>query len=166
MEGWLGGLQFWHWWAFGGALVIVEAFAPGFMFLWLGIAAGLVGLVLMVWPEMGQGLQLLLYAALAVLSVSGWTWYQKLRPKATDHPHLNRRGAHYVGRSFSLVAPIVNGRGRIKLGDSSWTVAGPELPAGRTVQVTGIEGAVLTVRPAPEGAQAGAGDDDVQATHA
>jgi membrane protein implicated in regulation of membrane protease activity len=72
--GGLAGFQFWHWWAFGGVLVIIEAFAPGFMFLWLGIAAGLVGLVLVVWPELGQGAQLLLYAALSVLSVSGWTW--------------------------------------------------------------------------------------------
>jgi membrane protein implicated in regulation of membrane protease activity len=166
MEALMGGFQFWYWWAFGGVLVIIEAFAPGFMFLWLGIAAGLVGLVLVVWPELGQGAQLLLYAALSVLCVSGWTWYQRHHPKTTDHPHLNRRGAHYVGRCFSLVAPIVNGRGRIKLGDSSWTVAGPDLPAGRIVEVTGIEGAVLTVRPAPEGAPVGTVGDDVQATHA
>ena len=33
---------FWHWWALGGLLVIVEAFAPGYMFLWFGAAAGLV----------------------------------------------------------------------------------------------------------------------------
>jgi membrane-bound ClpP family serine protease len=58
------------------------------------------------------------------------------------------RGAQYVGRRFGLVTPIVNGRGRIKLGDSSWAVAGPELPAGRIVEVTGVEGTVLQVRPA------------------
>jgi membrane protein implicated in regulation of membrane protease activity len=67
----MAGLEFWHWWAFGGVLLIIEAFAPGFMFLWLGIAAGLVGVVLAVWPELGTGVQLLLYAALSVLSVSG-----------------------------------------------------------------------------------------------
>jgi membrane protein implicated in regulation of membrane protease activity len=143
----MSAVVFWHWWALGGLLVIVEAFAPGFMLLWLGIAAGLVGLVLVVWPGLGFGAQLLVYAGLSISSVIGWIWLQRLRPAATDHPNLNRRGSQYVGRRFGLVAPIVNGRGRIKLGDSSWTVAGPDLPAGRIVEVIGVEGAVLEVQP-------------------
>jgi inner membrane protein len=164
----MGEPEFWHWWALGGLLVIVEPFAPGFMFLWLGIAAGLAGLVLAIWPGLGLGAQLLIYTALSVLSVIGWTWFQRLRPAATDHPNLNRRGSEYVGRRFGLVAPIVNGRGRIKLGDSSWTVAGPDLPAGRIVEVIGVEGAVLKVGPAaPErNPQAGPVEEDTRATQA
>jgi inner membrane protein len=140
---------FWHWWALGGLLVIVEAFAPGYMFLWYGAAAGLVGLVLVIWPGLGLDVQLLLYACLLVLCTVGWRWYQRGRPVVSDHPDLNRRGAQYLGRRFCLVAPIVNGRGRIEVGDSSWVVVGPELPAGQIVEVTGIEGALLQVRPAP-----------------
>jgi inner membrane protein len=144
----MGGAPFWHWWALGGLLVIVEAFAPGFMFLWFGAAAGLVGLVLVLWPGLGLSFQLLMYASLLLLCVFGWRWYQRARPVVTDHPDLNRRGAQYVGRRFSLVAPIVNGRGRIKVGDSSWAVAGPDLPAGRIVEVIGVEGVVLQVQAA------------------
>ena len=152
----MGGAGLWHWWALGGLLVIVEAFAPGSMFLWFGVAAGLVGLFLVVWPELGLSFQLLMYAGLLILCAFGWRWYQRLLPVVTDQPELNRRGAQYVGRRFGLVAPIVNGRGRIEVGDSSWAVAGPELPAGRIVEVTGVEGAVLQVRPATpqRGAQA------------
>lgn len=144
----MGGAALWHWWALGGLLVIVEAFAPGFMFLWFGAAAGLVGLVLALWPGLGLSFQLLIYAGLLLLCCVGWRWYQRVRPVVTDQPDLNRRGAQYLGRRFSLVAPIVNGRGRIKVGDSSWAVAGPELPAGRIVEVTGADGAVLQVRAA------------------
>jgi hypothetical protein len=140
--------SFWHWWALGGLLVIIEALAPGYMFLWFGAAAGLVGLVLVIWPALGFSIQLLIYACLLILCAFGWRWYQRVRPVVTDQPDLNRRGAQYVGRRFGLVAPIVNGRGRIVVGDSSWAVAGPELPAGRIVEVTGVEGAVLQVRPA------------------
>ena len=150
---------FWHWWAFGGLLVIIEAFAPGFMFLWLGIPAGLVGVVLVVWPDLAFGYQLLLYAALSVLSLFAWRWFQQLHPAETDHPTLNRRGAQYVGRQFGLVTPIVNGRGRIKLGDSSWAVAGPDLPAGQVVEVTGADGTVLQVRPATETPGANSGEN-------
>ena len=49
----LGPVEYWHWWALGGALAIIEAFVPGFVFLWLGIAAGLVGSLLWVWPPRG-----------------------------------------------------------------------------------------------------------------
>jgi membrane protein implicated in regulation of membrane protease activity len=139
---------FWHWWALGGLLVIIEAFAPGFMFLWFGVAAGLVGLVVVVWPGLGLSFQLLMYAGLLMASVFGWRWFQRLRPVVTDHPDLNRRGWQYVGQRFCLVAPIVNGRGRIEVGDSTWVVAGPELPAGQIVEVTGAEGTVLIVRAA------------------
>jgi inner membrane protein len=145
----LGAAHFWYWWAFGGLLMIVEAFVPGFMFLWLGVAAGLVGLVLVVWPAPSFAIQLLMFSGLSILSVTAWRWFQVARPPATDHPNLNRRGAQYIGRRFSLVAPIVNGRGRIELGDSIWAVEGPDMPAGQVVEVTGIEGIVLQVRPAP-----------------
>ena len=144
----MGGAPFWYWWAFGGLLVIVEAFAPGFMFVWLGAAAGLVGLLLVIWPGLGLSYQLLIYAGLLILCAFGWRWYQRARPLVTDQPNLNRRGSQYLGRRFRLVAPIVNGRGRIEVGDSSWAVAGPELPAGRIVEVTGVDGAVLQVRAA------------------
>jgi inner membrane protein len=144
----MGSAAFWHWWAFGGLLVIVEAFAPGFMFLWLGVAAGLVGLLLVIWPGLGLSYQLLTYAGLLIFCAFGWRWYQRARPLVTDHPDLNRRGSQYLGRRFRLVAPIVNGRGRIEVGDSSWAVAGPELPAGRIVEVTGVDGVVLQVRAA------------------
>jgi inner membrane protein len=139
---------FWHWWALGGLLVIVEAFAPGYLFLWYGAAAGLVGLVLVLWPGLGIDVQLLVYAGLLILCTFGWRWYQRVRPALSDHPDLNRRGAQYLGQRYRLVAAIVNGRGRIEVGDGSWVVVGPDLPAGRIVEVTGVEGALLQVRAA------------------
>jgi inner membrane protein len=142
------GPVFWHWWAFGGALLIVEAFAPGFVFLWLGAAAGVVGTLLWLWPGIGPDYQVLIFAALSVASVLGWRRWRDAHQPASDQPNLNRRGAQYVGQRGPLVEPISNGRGRIRLGDSSWTVTGPDLPAGRTVEVIGAEGVVLEVRPA------------------
>ena len=79
----------------------------------------------------------------------GWRRWQTAYPAPSDQPNLNRRGAQYLGRQFDLVEPIARGRGRIKLGDSSWTVTGPDLPAGQTVEVIGADGAVLQVRPLP-----------------
>jgi membrane protein implicated in regulation of membrane protease activity len=154
----LGPVEYWHWWALGGTLMIVEAFVPGFVFLWLGIAAGVVGTLLWLWPGIGSDFQVLIFAALSVASVVGWRRWRNAHPPSSDQPHLNRRGAQYLGRQFGLVEPITNGRGRIKLGDSSWTVTGPDLPAGATVEVVGADGTVLEVRPlaaAPSGGPPG-----------
>lgn len=143
----LGPVEYWHWWSLGGALLIVEALVPGFVFLWLGIAAGLVGCLLWLWPGLSPDFQILIFAALSVVSVVGWRRWQRAHPAPSDQPNLNRRGAQYVGRQFTLVEPITNGRGRIKLGDSSWAVTGPDLPAGETVVVEDADGTVLRVRP-------------------
>jgi membrane protein implicated in regulation of membrane protease activity len=143
----LGAVEFWHWWALGGILLIVEALVAGFVFLWLGVAAGLVGALLWLWPGIGPDFQVLLFAALSVVSVVGWRRWRNAHPAQSDQPNLNRRGAQYVGRQVALAEPIVNGRGRVRLGDAGWAVAGPDLPAGATVEVVGAAGTVLEVRP-------------------
>ncbi|MGH6944668.1 MAG: NfeD family protein [Geminicoccaceae bacterium] len=141
-------LEFWHWWVLGGLLVAVDAFAPGFMILWPGVAAGLVGLVVLAWPGMPLPGQLILFAVLSVASIVAWRAYRRAHPLSTDQPHLNRRGSQYLGQRFGLVQPIEHGRGRIRLGDGSWAVAGPALPAGQVVEVIDVQGTVLHVRPA------------------
>src|SRR5690606_21269797 len=59
------------------------------------------------------------------------------RSGVTDQPLLNRRGDQLVGRTATLAEPIANGRGRVKIGDTTWRVTGPDLPAGARVRVTG-----------------------------
>jgi membrane protein implicated in regulation of membrane protease activity len=143
-------VQFWHWWALGGLLVIIEAFAPGFVFLWLGAAAGLVGLLVLLWPSLDLDVQILVFAVLSVSSVVGWRRVQKAHPAVTDQPHLNRRGEQHVGSRVALTEPIVNGHGRVRIGDATWTARGPDLPVGRLVEITEVDGVVLTVRPVEE----------------
>lgn len=145
-------ITYWHWWALGGLLIIVEAFAPGFMLLWLGVAAVGVGMVLLLWPPVDLSVQLLLFACLSIGSIFAWRRYRVQAPRAvSDQPFLNRRAAQYVGRHAMLVDPIVNGYGRVKIGDTSWAAIGPDLPAGRPVQVVGADGIVLSVAPLARG---------------
>jgi inner membrane protein len=135
---------FWHWWVLGLGLLILEAFMPGAIFLWMGISAAAVGLLLWLAPGLGWEWQLFIFAVLSVISVVGW---KKYRPAiaATDRPSLNRRGEQYVGRSFTLLEPIVNGIGKLSVDDTTWRISGTDLPAGRRVQVTGVDGTTLRV---------------------
>jgi membrane protein implicated in regulation of membrane protease activity len=58
---------------------------------------------------------------------------------------LNKRGAQYIGRTFSLIDPIENGRGKIKVDDSIWTVLGEDCSLGSKVKVTSVKGALFEV---------------------
>ncbi|NDH61491.1 MAG: hypothetical protein EBY18_07515 [Alphaproteobacteria bacterium] len=58
-------------------------------------------------------------------------------------------GKAYPLATVVLDAPILNGRGRIKLGDGSWSVTGPDMVAGARVRVRGVDGNELRVEPAP-----------------
>ena len=149
MGDWLADLGYWHWFVLGLLLVILEMFSPAAYFLWLGIGAGLTGVLLLAWPGLGWPVQLLAFALLAVLSVALGRRYLTRHPIKTDAPTLNRRGEQYVGRVFTLQEPIVNGLGKIRVDDSTWKISGADCPSGTRVKVTGVDGVVLEVEPTP-----------------
>ena len=45
-------VSYWHWWVLALALLILEALVSGFFLLWLSVAAGFVGLTLLLYPEL------------------------------------------------------------------------------------------------------------------
>lgn len=139
-------LVFWHWWVLAAVLASVEIIAPGAAFLWLGAAAALVGMVLVVFPGLGWQAQFGLFALLCIIAFAASRFIPRAKPGDTDEPGLNRRAEQYVGRTLVLESGIVNGRGRARVGDSLWTVTGAQdLPAGAAVRVVGADGAVLRV---------------------
>jgi membrane protein implicated in regulation of membrane protease activity len=148
MTEWLEHIVFWHWWILAGLLLILELTAPAFFFLWLGIAAAAVGLILLVFKDIPIETQLVLFGIASIVAVLAWRKYRESRPLTTDQPNLNRRGHQYINRVFSLDSPIVNGVGKVTVDDSTWKVKGPDLPAGTHVRVTGVDGTVFTVEAA------------------
>ena len=144
---WLDQIVFWHWWMLAGLLLILELTAPAFFFLWLGIAAGAVGLILLVFPSMPLETQLVFFSIASVVSVFAWRKYRESRPIQTDQPNLNRRGHQYIGRVFNLDAPITNGEGKVTVDDSTWRVKGPDMPAGTPIKVVGVDGVIFTIEP-------------------
>lgn len=137
-------IVFWHWWVAGLLLLALEAFFPGAVFLWMGVAAMATGLVSWAVPGLGWQWELALFSALAIASFFA---YKRFRPaaKPTDQPHLNRRGAAYIGRRLTLDKTIVNGVSRIRIDDTQWRITGPDLPAGTAVVVKAVDGATLVV---------------------
>jgi inner membrane protein len=135
----------WSWVIAGLVLAGAEILVPGMFLIWLGLAALVTGLAATALPMPWQG-QTLLFAALAVLLVGVATRLQRRgRPSEAD---LNRPDRGLIGREGMLEEPIVQGAGRIRFDDTLWRIAGPDLPAGVRVRVTGIAGTVLRVEPA------------------
>lgn len=138
-------LGHWHWWILAAALIILEVFAPGAFFLWLGIAAASVGGIVFLAPDMDWEYQVLLFSLLAVVSIIIWRKFFRSSPQDTDQPNLNRRGHQYVGRVFTLDEPVTDGIGKVRVDDSTWKVHGEDCPVGTQVEVTGVDGTILQV---------------------
>ena len=139
-------VTFWHWLVAGVLLIILEMFAPGVVFMWVGIAAMITGVIAWAFPELSLQWQMIAFAVLAVASVVGGRQWIKRHPTKTDHPTLSNRGAKYVGRHFVLEVPIEHGFGKVVVDDTTWKVAGQDMPAGTEVEVTGVEGTVFQVK--------------------
>ncbi|MBF0439288.1 MAG: NfeD family protein [Magnetococcales bacterium] len=138
-------MNHWHWGIVAVLLVILEVVSPAFFFLWLGVAAGLVGGLLFLFPDLGWKAQWLFFSGFSLVSLGVWHLLLKHRPTLSTRPLLNRRSSQYVDRILILSAPIQGGVGRIWVDDTSWKVSGPEADAGTRVRVVGMEGNTLQV---------------------
>ena len=141
-------IEFWHWWILGVILVALEVFAPSTVFLWPGIAAGIVGLILLAYGDLSWQVQVVIFAVLSLGSLLAWRAYYKSKPPPERAPGLNTRGEQYINRVFTLEEPIVNGQGKLEIDDTSWRIEGDDLAAGSRVRVTGVAGVALKVEEA------------------
>lgn len=142
--------DFWGWLILAVLLIAIEILAPSSFFLWMGIAAAFVGAVLFLIPSLNWPLQIGLFAVLSVIAVFVGRRVFRPQRQESDHPTLNQRGAQYIGRHFTLEAPIVNGVGWLRVGDSRWRALGDDAPAGTVVKVVSVDSTNLVVEPVSE----------------
>ncbi len=125
-------------------LMAAEMLVPGAFMLWLGFAAAGVFALLLVLP-LTPIWQAVAFGLMAILSVAVyWRVFRRNVPKS-DQPLLNRRAEQLVGQTYPLDIAIVDGRGRLKIGDAFWAVEGPDAPAGTPVRVAAVHGMSLRV---------------------
>lgn len=138
-------LTYMHWFIVAVIFIGLEIMAPGAFFLWMGISAGIVGVIVVFISDMAWHIQLVLFAVLSVVSIVAWMQYQRKNPTKTDSPLLSRRGEQYIGRVFTLSEPIMNGEGKIKVDDTTWKVHGEDCSDCIKVKVVGIKSTVFQV---------------------
>ena len=134
------------WWLLALLLIAAELIAPGYFLLWIGLAAAIMGLIMLVVPGLVFLAQAILFALLAVgVCFIYWKYIRPSTELRDDQPLLNRKGDRMVGRRVLVVDAIVNGRGKVKIGDSVWLVEGMDCPIGTPVRVTSVDGTTLQV---------------------
>ena len=136
------------WAAIALLLFTAEAMAPGAFMLWMGFAAVVVFVGVLLVPGTSVLAQVAAFILLSFVSIQIYRrWFRKSEPQS-DRPHLNQRANTLVGNVTPLEQAIVNGRGRVQIADAFWEVQGPDLAAGTPVRIVAVDGMVLKVQEA------------------
>ena len=138
----------WIWGAGAAGLLAVEVAAGSGWLLWPAASAGVVA-VIEGFARVPTPIAVLVFAALTIVSTATARRYfpRGLAPRAHD---INDNVARLVGHKGRVVAPFEAGSGRVFVDGKEWAAelaGGGALQAGARVEVIGVAGARLTVRP-------------------
>ncbi len=141
--------QWWHWLVLGIVLMLLELAIPAFFIIWFGLAAMLVGLVLLVAPSLSLTAQVIVWTAASVAMTM--LWFRVFR---TDQ-HKTRVGQTAgvaigeVGLLTTAVGPYQPGRLRFQkpvLGAEQWECRSDDvIVAGERVRVVSVAGSYVNV---------------------
>lgn len=141
METLLAYFDFWHWLVLGLALIIIELFAWSTFFLWMGISAVFVGMLLYLFPGISWEMQLLIFAFLSIVSIYIAKKFFKVE---TIDSQLNERASRHIGNVYT-VTELDNSTAKVKVGDSLWLAKGCKMVVGQQVRVVGTDSTTLIV---------------------
>lgn len=139
-----------EWLLIGLTCVFLELFLPGVYLIWFGFSAFVTAGIAFAF-EWNLTYQLVLFAVLsAVFACIGWRVYArviKTEPLPKEYRHLNDMAGTYIGKQFLLIEDVVDGRSKVKVGDTVWIAACREkLKKGQIVTVVSVsEGVILNV---------------------
>ncbi len=134
----------WNWFVVAAVMALLETIIPGIHFMWFGMAAVLMGGLVLAVP-MSLPIQLIIFAVLSLAMILIARLFWSPQEIVTDEPDLNERGQQYIGRTVTVVEPIERGRGKVRVGDTVWTAEGPDMPEGARAKVTGAKDTVLVI---------------------
>lgn len=143
-------VAYWHWIVLGVALMVSEIFLATFFILWFGAAAVIVGVVLLLAPELSLTAQVFIWTVLSTLLALGWFKY--LKPLSVDRTMAGLSREAIIGQIGQVLSvPQEGTRGKLRfpapiLGTDEWLfISQDELAIGDRVSVIDISGNSLIV---------------------
>lgn len=109
---------------------------------WLGIGAGITGVLMLLNPEGIWRWQLLLVVLGILLAPLMADLLGTLKRALTEYP-----GKQLIGQVVTLEQAIVEGSGSIRLDNQEWQLAGVDCPAGTPVRIIALKDRTLYITP-------------------
>jgi hypothetical protein len=137
---------FWGWLALGAVLLAAELATGSGWLLWPAACAGLVALLTAFVP-ISAPIAVVIFAVLTIVTT---IISRRMMGPPPPHSDLNDPTGRIVGHHGMAVTAFVNGAGRVFVDGKEWAAetdadATPMLE--QRVEVTGVNGAILKVRP-------------------
>ena len=87
------------------------------------------------------------FLVFAVTVFALWFWREyRVQQRDLESPTApHRTGERFIGQVVTVPHGILNGSGRVELGQRQWAVRGPDIAAGGQARITGVDGQVLIV---------------------
>jgi len=142
-------LPWWIWAIAAVAIGIAELHAPGSYLIWIALGAAITAGLDAGWGLSFTAQIVTFIIASAISCGAGYFVYRHLNRRAERKDTLNQPDQRLVGRHGTVLEPIVNGQGKVRLGDSVWLAEGPNLAVGAPVKVKSVRGTCVIVEPAP-----------------
>lgn len=147
MEDYTITLQPWVWLIIGIILITFEAIGVGGFLLGIGIAALCQALILLIFGSMSWQVQVVLFSINSIIfSVLYWKYFRSFNQKS-DNSLINDRASQLIGKSVEINQPLVNGQGRVQIGDTLWKVESEDtLTEGSKATVISSKGMILILK--------------------
>ena len=144
-------MLYWYWLAFGLILILLELAVPSFTIFWFGLGALVVGVLLLLLPDLSLTWQIMIW----VIASSAFVlfWFKVLKPKMTDRTKAGISREAVLGET-AMVTRVPEGdrRGEIRfavpmLGSDTWSfICVDEVVVGERVMVQDVSGNTMIVK--------------------
>ncbi|SEA86172.1 MAG: NfeD family protein [Candidatus Thiothrix putei] len=109
---------------------------------WLGVGAGITGLLMLLNPDSLWRWQFVLVLISVLLAPLLANLFHSLKKVFTEYP-----GKQLIGQVITLEQPIVEGTGTIRLDNLEWQLAGVDCLAGTQARIIAINDRTLYITP-------------------
>jgi membrane protein implicated in regulation of membrane protease activity len=136
------------WWAWALVAVLLglgELHAPGSYLIWIALGAAVAAGADAAFALTLEHQLITFIVASGLSCVAGYFVYRRRDVLGSKGTPLNQRGASMVGARGTVCEPILNGQGKVRLGDTVWAAEGPDLPEGTPIVVRSVKGVRMIV---------------------
>ena len=141
--------EWWFWIVGGIALILAELAIASFFVIWFGLGALLVGLLMLLVPELSPTAQVATWTLASLAMVVLWFRVFKQNLHKTKIGMAEGEVLGEIGLLVNAVAPFARGKVRFQrpvLGSEEWVcLADAAIAAGERVKVVAVEGSYLKV---------------------